>query len=219
MSRKKAHAGGHANSERWLLTYADLITLLLIYFIVLFAMSQIDVAKYHKLADAMSNAFNMIPSQGGSDDAILNGSPAVMPPVSPMYAYEKAKFETIRKQVEKAFKQAGVKGAVEIQQTDRGLVIHIASSALFHAGSADINPAMANVLLGVAKSLQGGANNIRVEGHTDDTPIRTAQFPSNWELSTTRAVNVLHFLIDRGHLPPSRLSAAGYGEYFPRVPN
>ena len=226
MSRRKAHAEAHANNERWLLTYADLITLLLIYFIVLFAMSQINVNKYHELAQAMSNAFNLVPSQGGSSNSVLPpASRMVMPPVSPMYTEHSGNTGTSRQslaQVEhklQVIADQSASGSLDVRKTSRGVVISVEDNALFPEGSAMLSPKALQVLDKVAAVLVRTTNHIRVEGYTDDTPIHTAEFPSNWELSTARAINVLHDLIDRGHILPSRLSAAGYGEYFPRVPN
>lgn len=223
MARRKAHAGGHANSERWLLTYADLITLLLIYFIVLFAMSKIDDNKYHKMYDSLTNAFNVIPSNSGADNAVLTGQPDVMQAPFPLYhekgrSSEDKQFHRIVAQLKQIGKSVH-KGGLDVRMTSRGVVISIEDNTLFAPGSATLDPIAYSTLDQVCAVLRTATNNIRVEGHTDNTPIHTAEFPSNWELSTARATNVLHYLIDRGHLLPSRLSAAGYGEYFPRVPN
>ena len=221
MGRRKAHAsGGHSSSERWLLTYADLITLLLIYFIVLFAMSQIDVTKYHKMADAMSNAFNVIPSQGGTADSVLPpGSMMVMPPVAPMYE-EQETFKEIREEVEKLEKEPkAASGSFDVHEEKRGLVISIADTALFNAGSADVNPNMQRTLDKIAMSLRDINNRVHIEGHTDDIPMRGGRFASNWELSVARSTNVLRYLAERRGLPAGRLAAAGYGEHYPRVPN
>ncbi len=219
MSRRKAHSGGHANHERWLLTYADLITLLLIYFIVLFAMSSLNAAKYKQLETAISSAFNVIPNTSGGTNAVLNGQPAVMQMPVPLYSQtEEQTFERIKSEI-KAISRSVASGSLDVRETPRGVVISIEDRALFAPGSATLDPAITRTLAQVSAVLRRTQNHIRVEGHTDDTPIHTAQFPSNWELSTARATNVLHYLIDHGHLLPSRLSAAGYGEYFPRVPN
>ncbi|MBM3266376.1 MAG: OmpA family protein [Candidatus Sericytochromatia bacterium] len=219
--RRGGHAsGGHSSSERWLLTYADLITLLLIYFIVLFAMSQIDTTKYKKMADAMSNAFNVIPSAGGAADSVLPpGSKLVMPPIAPMHSEEEAAYRQVEKAVEDVAKQLKATASFDVHEEKRGLVISIADTALFGGGTADLNPNMQRALDQIANSVRNMPNRIHIEGHTDDLPIKTGRFPSNWELSTARATNVLRYLQERKGLPPSRLAAAGYGEHYPRVPN
>lgn len=221
MARKRGHGGGgHANHERWLLTYADLITLLLIYFIVLFAMSQIDVSKYHKMADAVSNAFNIIPSQGGAAESVLPpGSKAVIPPVSPMYEEEERTYKEVSKAVKDAAAQLKASASFEVHEESRGLVISIADTAIFTGGSADLKPEMRKALDTIGAKLSTMHNRVHIEGHSDDIPISTPRYPSNWELSTARATNVLRYLSDRGGLPPSRLAASGYGEHYPRVPN
>lgn len=223
MARKRgghSGGGGHASHERWLLTYADLITLLLIYFIVLFAMSQIDVSKYHKMADAMSNAFNIIPSQGGAADSVLPpGSKAVIPPVAPMYEEEERTYREVSKAVEDIARQLEASGSFEVHEEARGLVISIADTALFEPGSADLKPGMRKALDAIGAKIAGIPNRVHIEGHSDDIPISTPRYPSNWELSTARATNVLRYLSERAGVPPGRLAAAGYGEHYPRVPN
>ncbi len=220
MGRRRGHAGGggHGSSERWLLTYADLITLLLIYFIVLFAMSQIDLSKYHKMADAMSNAFNVMPT-AGNPDVLPPGSKLVMPPVAPMFSEEEASYKQVEQAVKEVAAQLKATASFDVHEEKRGLVISIADTALFGGGTADLNPNMQRALDKIATSMRNMPNRIHIEGHTDDIPISTARFPSNWELSTARATNVLRYLAERKGLPSSRLAAAGYGEHYPRVPN
>lgn len=221
MGRKRGHSGGgHANHERWLLTYADLITLLLIFFIVLFSMSQIDVSRYHKMADAMSNAFSIIPSSGGAADSVLPpGSKAVIPPVAPMYEEEERTYREVSKAVKDVAEQLKASASFEVHEEARGLVISIADTAIFAGGSADLKPEMRKALDAIGAKLAGMNNRVHIEGHSDDIPISTPRFPSNWELSTARATNVLRYLSERSGLPPSRLAASGYGEHYPRVPN
>jgi len=221
VGKKRGHKGGsHANHERWLLTYADLITLLLIYFIILFSMSSIDASKFKKMADAMASVFNPTASSGGGNDAVLPpASDMVIPPVAPMYAKEESEFEEMADKVEKLAEQLGASASFDVHMEKRGLVISIADSALFAAGSADLDPKTREMLGKVSGLAAKTGNSLRIEGHTDNTPIRSARFPSNWELSTARATAVVRHLVDTGALPPSRVSAAGYGDTFPKAPN
>jgi chemotaxis protein MotB len=113
----------------------------------------------------------------------------------------------------------GLDGKISTTLSNRGLVISVKDTVLFPVGSVDLTPSAQEVILGVANILADMPNAVRIEGHTDTVPIHTARFYSNWELSTTRATNVLQFMIQSAGLPPQRLSAAGYGEYKPVVPN
>jgi chemotaxis protein MotB len=113
----------------------------------------------------------------------------------------------------------GLEGKISTMLSNRGLVISVKDTVLFPVGAVDLTPGAQQMMMSVANILADMPNAIRIEGHTDTVPIHTARFYSNWELSTTRATNVLQFLIQSAGLPPQRLSAAGYGEYKPAVPN
>ena len=115
--------------------------------------------------------------------------------------------------------QPGISEHIVIMQQERGLVISLKDTLLFPKGSATLTPQARQVVSGVGKSLSKLTNYVRVEGHTDNLPIHTAQFPSNWELSVLRATNVAHLLINEDAVKPEKLSAIGYGEYRPLVPN
>lgn len=217
--RRGGHGGGHASHERWLLTYADLITLLLAFFIILYAMSKSDYHKMYDLSRALSSAFHA--SQGGnkdvmppSDPSVLKGGFSVLPESAQMMQLQ----EQLEKQIAKENGPQGMEG-VNTTLTERGLVVSLASSAFFESGEADLRPEARGVLASVAKNLIKSGRNIMIEGHTDNTPITTARYPSNWELSTARATTVVRWLIAAYHLPPDRLSASGYGEYHPLVAN
>jgi chemotaxis protein MotB len=223
MSRRRGGhgGGGHGggSSERWLLTYADLITLLLAFFVILYAMSKSDYHKMYDLSRSLSSAFHA--SQGGnkdvmppSDPHVLNGGFSVLPESAQMMQMQ----DKLEQQI---VKENGPKGMEGVRTTvnERGLVISLSDSAFFDAGDANLRPATIGVLKTVARTLLKSGRNIMIEGHTDNTPINTMQFPSNWELSTARATSVVKWLITSYRLPPDRLSASGYGEYHPLVAN
>lgn len=221
MPRRKGHgSGGHASGERWLLTYADLITLLLAFFVVMYALSQTDKKKYEELAKSLSTSFHVLDS-GGSQVAPMPPASrqiAIIPAVVPMASDNQA-LQRIERAINAVALKNGLEGAIQTRIEERGLVVSISNSALFASGDDTILPGARKALDGIAEALRAAPNAIRVEGFTDDTPIHTARFPSNWELSTGRATNVVRFLIDRHHLAPQRLSASGYGQYHPEVPN
>lgn len=218
--RRGGHGGGgHASSERWLLTYADLITLLLAFFIILYAMSKSDYHKVSDLSRSMSSAFHA--TSGGSKDVMPPADPNVLPggfSVLPESAQMMQMQELVEKKI---IKENGKDAMKDVTTTvnERGLVISLASSAFFESGDATLRPETIGVLKSVAALLNAAGKNIMIEGHTDNTPIHTAMYPSNWELSTARATSVVKWLITTYHLPPDRLSAAGYGEYHPLVAN
>jgi chemotaxis protein MotB len=125
----------------------------------------------------------------------------------------------VRTALEAVVRAHGELTALELAADPRGLVISLPEVGSFPIGRAEPTPAAELILTQIASVLAGEASSIRVEGHTDDLPIRSPEFASNWELSTARATHVVQFLVERGGLPPARLSAAGYGEFKPRVAN
>lgn len=226
MARKKHHAEEKENHERWLITYADLITLLMIFFVVMYAISTVNAQKLQAMAESLSAVL------AGKSDAILDTrGPSIVEGKSGQQlrprtsgAGGQADMEQVKRQIIKYIQSQGVKDpgfarSIIITEQERGLVISIKDTLLFPKGSAELTPRSQEIIYEVGKSLTQIPNYIRVEGHTDNLPIHTAQFPSNWELSVIRATNVARALIERVGIPPERLSATGYGEYRPLVPN
>jgi chemotaxis protein MotB len=222
--RRGGHGGGHASHERWLLTYADMITLLLALFIVMFAMSSLDVKKYNTLAKVLASAFS--PVQNGSQGLLSNsqdpldhiGSQPIMDGGNPEVQQLLKDMAEIRKRITEENGVEASKG-VSMNITERGLVVSLANSAFFELGDSTLRQEAYKVLRTIAGTLSFEKRAIMVEGHTDNTPITTARYPSNWELSTSRATTVVRTLITDFHLSPKRLSAAGYGEYYPVASN
>lgn len=199
------------NLDRWLLTYADMITLLLAFFIVMYSMSQVDAKRFGKMAEAL--------------DGILKGGRSILDKNSEDQ-YEVGhgllklgNLRMIQIQVEKKFEELGRNEEVQTEVTERGLVVHVVESALFIPGVADLQPKAMEVLDLIYTRIKDAPNHIRVEGHTDDRPIRTIQFPSNWELSSARATEVVRYFIENYNIPPGKISALGYGQYRPVEPN
>jgi len=211
-------------SERWLLTYSDLMNLLLILFIILFAMSQLDIAKFNQLAGSLREVLGdstaaSVMGTGGSSNVFIDMEGGSASPVIPA-DLEKQQMEKVREEVEAIIKNSGLGNQVIVTMEERGVVITIQDSLLFKSGSADIETHAKKTKLDIGKILSTmPANQIRVEGHTDDYPINTSRFPSNWELSSARAINVLHLLVDNTKIHPGNILAIGYGEYSPKVPN
>jgi len=222
--RRGGHGGGHSSSERWLLTYADMITLLLALFIVMFAMSSLDVKKYNTLAKSLSGAFHVTSGASAgvmeSSDSVLpvNGTQPILEGGNPEYQALKEIMQLMRERITRENGVEASKG-VSMAVTERGLVVSLANSTFFDPGEATLRQEAKGALRTIAGSLLFTKRAVMVEGHTDNAPISTPNFPSNWELSTSRATTVVRTLITDFHLSPKRLSAAGYGEYYPVATN
>lgn len=214
-----------ANHERWLITYADLITLLLIFFVVLFTFSNIDAQKFAGMAESLSKALGG--SSGmvleGAGPSIISGAPISQDRIESRFAVasetEEMQLQKIKEQIEKYAKEQGLAGRATANIEERGVVVSIQDTALFLLGSADLTPQAREIVRKVGQILLTTPNYIRVEGHTCNLPIHTARFPSNWELSVARATSVVQELLHAANFPPERLSASGYGEYRPVAPN
>lgn len=198
------------NLDRWLLTYADLITLLLAFFIVMYSMSQLDAKKFGKMTEALTGVL-----RGG--ESILNEQADATKTGHGLLNIGDLKM--IQRHVEARFKSANEELEIATEVTERGLVVHVMESALFKPGSSSLEPKARRVLDIVADMAKPLPNHLRIEGHTDDTPINTAVYPSNWELSSARATEVVRYFTDVHGIPPSRISALGYGQFRPVAPN
>lgn len=213
------------NAERWLLTYADLMNLLLILFIILYSMSQVNTEKFQQLSQSLSSAFGNgeRPSvvQGGSSGNSLIDFPATMPsPVIPS-KIEDQQMEALQEEISGLVDSEGLKGNVSVTMQERGIVVTINEKILFKSGSAIIEPNDQDTVIKIGKDILSKIPNkhIRVEGHTDNIPMKSALYPSNWELSAARAINVLKLLVDKGGINPKMIHPIPYGEYSPLVPN
>ncbi len=213
-------------AERWLLTYADLMNLLLIFFIVLYAMSQVDVAKFNQLADSLraalgdTSAASRIGTIGSTNALISIGEANMQTSVVPS-KLEEQQMEELEEKVNELIDKNNLKGNVNVSMQERGILISITAQLLFKSGSADIEPGSRQIVERIGREvlLAIPGKQIRIEGHTDNDPIRTAQFPSNWELSSARATNLLRILVDSVGIDPTTISSVGYGEFRPNSPN
>jgi chemotaxis protein MotB len=225
---KKRHPE-HVNHERWLVSYADFITLLFAFFVVLFASSQSDKNKQVKLAEAMQSAFTPLgafeahsktPPLTDVSSAVTNPTPAALIPPLPSRSSEA--IEQTRARLAKLIAEqvaAGhiPPGGMTVRITPDGLVISLHEAGFFPSGSAEVRPATIPLLSILATTLPPGP--LRIEGHTDNVPIHTAQFASNWELSTARSTAIARLLLEHGPINPINLSAAGYAEFHPVASN
>lgn len=211
------------NKDRWLLTYSDLITLLMVFFVVLYALSSVDVKKYQAVALSLSAAMgggqSVFNDPGASLAPGISGSDVINLDEAGSEFEEQNEMEQIKKELEVYIEQNGLSGSITVTTEERGLVVSFQDAALFPIGSAELMTDAKGKINGIGTILIQVPNFIRVEGHTDNLPIKTSIFPSNWELSSARATSVVHELIYAVDFAPSRLSATGYGEYRPRAAN
>jgi chemotaxis protein MotB len=194
----------------WLNTYADMVTLLLAFFVLLFAFSELDAGQFQSIVRALQRGLGIF--QGGT--AVIGHDAAVISPTDLSGRQLNDIYDRLAAHLEEhAFP------GISLEMDERGVTIRFADQVFFDLGKADLKPEAIRILNNVAPILRDLPNPIRVEGHTDNWPIRTAEFASNWELSVRRATNVVRYLIEEQGFDPHKLSAVGYAEYRPLRPN
>lgn len=224
---KKKKPPEHENLERWLVSYADFITLLFATFVVLYALAQTDVSELSKIDESLQKAFSKNSILQG-DDSILESGQNIMDAMNGnsfiqelmteyiSQKYETQSFEQIEKSVEQLKKEGEISG-VNAEITDQGLLLTFDERYLFTSGSAELSAASKKLLdkIGVLIYEKFIMHCIRVEGHTDSVPIASSKYPSNWELSSARACTIVRYLISRFKFNPSLFTAIGYADTRP----
>jgi len=206
------------DSERWLITYADMITLLMAFFIMMYAMSAVDEGRFSALATSVRTEFAGAGLPAGPDVTLVNQGVATS-----LGIVNGTRFglqDNVEKGLDKALARTGLRKHVQVLELDGNLVIRLlADKVLFASGSARLMQENRELLSRIATILRVLPFAVRVEGHTDNVPIHTRAFPSNWELSTRRATNVVLYLVRTQGLPVGQFSAAGYADTKPVAPN
>ncbi|ROR34949.1 flagellar motor protein MotD [Inmirania thermothiophila] len=235
MARRRRRREEHENLERWLVSYADFITLLFAFFVVMYAVSSVNEGKYRVLSDALAAIFQATPratapiqvgeplrGKAPVPEDVRSGVELPVPPPAARAGLDlgRAGAEVARMAEEMRRTLAPLidQDLVTVRKGDFWLEVEIRNKVLFPSGSARLAPQAEAVLERVAAILRPHPNPIHVEGHTDDVPIRNDLFPSNWELSAARAASVVH-LFARAGVAPERMAAIGYGEYRPVAAN
>jgi chemotaxis protein MotB len=196
------------------MSYADLVTLLLALFTTLYAASSLDAQKAGSLSTSIREAFDT------AVDAQPAGEPApVVAPVTVVPTAPEPREESLQERLQRDLADAIKLDRVEMLRDARGLILSLPEEAAFGVASSEPSGEAREMIRRIAASVGPTASAFRIEGHTDDVPIRTSRFVSNWELSTARASAVVELLVREFGVDPARLSAAGYGEFHPRVPN
>jgi len=214
MARKKAEEE-HENHERWLVSYADFITLLFAFFVVMYAISSLNTGKYRVLSDSLGSAFGRAPilqNTKGQTDMASGGSPRLISLARHDNAVRKERDQltVIARDIQQALAPLVKQGMVHVTQSSRGINVEISASVLFATGEAKLTPVSEDALRAVAVVLKNDKHGLQVEGYTDNVPIKTSQFASNWELSGVRASSVARLLIDSG-IDEKRLTIVGHG--------
>lgn len=242
MRRRRKKPASHANHERWLVSYADFITLLFAFFVVMYSTSQVDQRKVGKLALAIQVAFQDLGVFPASTTQVPADNHEPMP-FSTVQAIENAQrraalgrtvpaengqltgaeengdLNALRKELERRLAPQIARQEIALRTVPDGLVISLQEMGFFDSGSAGIKANSQFTFESMADLLVGHGYRIRIEGHTDNVPIHNAQFADNWALSTARATEIVRLLITRYSFEPARLSAAGYAEYHPLASN
>jgi chemotaxis protein MotB len=228
----------HVNHEAWVIPYADMLTLLMALFMMLFAISSVDLAKFEKLAQGLNQAL------GDGSLGVLEGGESVLDGAGPSpvdgpgraeraeealqreeertraIALEQEQLTEVEQQVREQALAAGIGDSVGFRREARGLIVTIVTDeVMFQPGQANVQPGGSAILSQVAGAIRDLPNRISIEGHTDNVPISTSQYRSNWELSTARATDVLRYLVDELGVPANRVAASGYGDQQPLSSN
>jgi len=223
---KKHHEAEKENGERWLLTYSDLITLLMVFFVIMYAMSNVDAEKYQRLSTSLSSAFLSEEQLAEVLSKAEANSEKQTESETPSDAADDEQGNTDAQDLEKVaskvngmLKEKQLESDVSVSIAERGVVISLTNTVVFEPGKADIKPDFRALLIQLGSTIKNVDNYIRIEGNTDNVPMSSEQFASNWELSVERATQVVRLLIAESGVNPQKISAIGYGEYRPKVPN
>ncbi len=212
MKRRRNSDNQRPSAPLWMVTYGDIVTLLLTFFVLLLSFASLDEVKFEEAASSLKGALGILERY---QSILKNKSISVTEEdlLRRLDIYESVN------ELKKVTEEMGYKEAVSIKVTESGMLIQLGDKILFDLGKAVLRPEALPILDIVGKTIRDQAGEVLVGGHTDNIPINSPDFPSNWELSTARAVNVVKYLIDKAGVPPEILGATGYSEFKPLVPN
>ncbi|MBC5638628.1 flagellar motor protein MotB [Ornithinibacillus sp. BX22] len=235
MKRREGRKNVKKGAPKWMVTYSDMVTLILVFFILLFSMSQIDSAKFEAISESFKNRmiFDFFPSPVPMDNPTENTSTEEKGQTTnefdmPVNDDKKSKpdsdtaedsLSNLMDEVEAYLDEHSLNHVISANRSERGVELVLQDSILFDSGEADILPSAHPFLTKVGNLLSQINNDIKVEGHTDDVPMSSYRYPSNWELSGARASSVVRLLVDENKLDEDRFSIAGYSDTKPLVPN
>ncbi|MBA4181015.1 MAG: chemotaxis protein MotB [Anaerolinea sp.] len=216
MSKKAPDAEKAENHERWIVSYADMVTLLFALFVVLYATSDANPEKLQVVRNSIDDAFSVGVLQGSNGTSPVFGGGGLTPSINEV---KSKTFTGLGKTLNDFASANGLEGKITIRSDADSITISLADNLLFDSGSADLKPGAQDVLTQVAAALSGLPNDLRIEGHTDNVPVNSPDFASNWELSAARASRVLRFLAEQGRLRTDKLEAAFFADTHPVAGN
>ncbi|MBM7649643.1 chemotaxis protein MotB [Bacillus ectoiniformans] len=212
--RRRRQPPKQKGAPKWMVTFSDLVTLVLVFFILLFSMSQIDKIKFEAIAESFKTK------------SVFDNNPSIVPAENPAEEVKKEESQTNEKkldkladEVQKYLEKNGLEEVATATRNERGVVLVLQEQIIFGTGEAVVLPDAHSFLRKIGTLLEGMPNLIKVEGHTDNRPIKNSYYPSNWELSSARSSSVIRYLISNHKVDPARFIAVGYGDTRPIVPN
>ncbi len=220
IKKRRGQKKNNPDGSSWLTTYSDMVTLLMAFFVLMLSFSTVDAAQFDRTMVSLQEALGVLQS---GRTIVVDDSRDLDLSESEQDVHEQAsqisQLLRVRSQIGSELDEQGFDDHTKFRLTERGLILQFTDQVLFPSGSADLRSEALEVLDALAPNLESIPNQIRVEGHTDNVPIDTPRFPSNWELSTARATNILRHLLGVAEIDSNRMSAAGYGEYRPLAEN
>jgi len=218
MSHGEGEGGG--GDERWLLSYADFITLLLAFFIILYSMAEADKEKFMQLGMAFAQTFGVIGFQGGGSimEGGMGGGSSEFFDFGNLPGQQR-QFMGVSEELEEYVSDNNLGSQIAVNVRNEGIAITLSNALLFPSGGVEMSPDSRETMAKIAELVRPIPNEIRIEAHTDNFPTNSALYPTNWELSASRAAAVARYLIEQEDIEPRRLSILGYGEYKPIYPN
>lgn len=217
MARKQKPEECKQKVAEYMLTYGDMMTLLLCFFVLLFSFSSIDAKKFQAIMESFSGALGVL--DGGTtvqDSPVLDSG--LKDDKTSSEVLEMQNFQSLEKTIQNYLEQNNLTDEVSVLNEEAGLLLRFQDNILFDTGSDQLKPQALNIISYISQLLNAQEFNdkfISIEGHTDNIPVSSTKFPSNWELSVARSSNVVRFLVQQNEIDPQRISAAGYSEYHP----
>ncbi len=214
-NRNRPQAEAEEGAPAWMNTYGDMVTLMLTFFVLLFSFSTINAKKWEEIVKSFTGVA-IVESGGGSEEIIDDGK--LTPEMIAANNEIANKFDDLYEQIKKHIAEKGLEATLEVSNINGVITIRMKDSALFNSGKDTIRKDSVKILTDlviIIKDYDNTIRMIRIEGHTDNVPISNANFKNNWDLSVSRAVNVLEYMLADSRISPDKLSVAGYGEYHP----
>jgi len=215
MARKRKNKDDDTDSN-WMTTFSDMMTLLMTFFVLLYSMSTIDAQKFKAAVSSLRENMGILSGGRTMTEQPMVESGSMGSEITPS---PHQNLTVARQEIQQYVQEKNLQDRVNMEMTQRGLVVRFTGQILFEVGEAEIRNEGRDVLDKVATVLKEMPNNVMIEGHTDNLPIDTEEFPTNWELSTARATEVIKYFIEDPGINPEKLSAAGYSKYRPIKPN